>query len=720
MEFIVEKKIIACDVKEIVGDNDYEAIFVLDDEWDGKAVQVKVVWNNRASEDIDIVDDKCTIPAHMLKKGNVSIGVFADGLASSRVNITVRESIKQDTYAIAVPHKEAWEEIKERVADVVTNSEFGSKVNDYLTESDVLKTSKRYLNANNATYTKNKHVNGTTGAYAGSGAFGVYSFDISGLYDSGVRGISTFIQTYSNKDGNNEGYAFFDADGAYIGGGVATVFKSIEDVLITVPEGATKFEISVTFDALYGLEYREFNGIALASEVDMQNKKAIADLEVSASQSYSDICLGTVYAVVGDTIQLFYKSFIDCDLDNMIVKFGCAKGKNYPRYWEFTPVASDVGEHTITIEIYNKSGNLVNSASTTLVVAEASNPASAVNVLCIGDSTMSSGQIPIEASRRLKGTVGVATTPTALALNNINFVGRLQNATADVGWEGTGGWSYGTYNAQGVKAVRFTVSDATNINMGDAYDVGNFCFSITEINVNDGVGNIRCIFSHRTPYSSAFDSTSASGTMTRYSGNGQESITYTAWELENYQPFWNNDTDAFDITSYKDMYCGGAIDVICVLLQINSLIGANPFSAMTGNINSVKTFCNNIHAQLPDCKIMLSTLPLVSPNGGIAANYGSSGTSGEYNATGFNHKVRAFNKALIELGADESYKDYVTIVNSHAQFDIDNGYPITTKAVNTRVSTTETLQSNAVHPNNYGYWQIADALGFRALLNILS
>ncbi|MBE5875640.1 MAG: hypothetical protein E7290_01980 [Lachnospiraceae bacterium] len=138
MEFIVEKKIIECDVKEIVGDNDYEAIFVLDDEWDGKAVQVKVVWNNRASEDIDIVDDKCTIPAHMLKKGNVSIGVFADGLASSRVNITVRESIKQDTYAIAVPHKEIWEEIKERVADVVTNSEFDSKVNDYLAKDNTL------------------------------------------------------------------------------------------------------------------------------------------------------------------------------------------------------------------------------------------------------------------------------------------------------------------------------------------------------------------------------------------------------------------------------------------------------------------------------------------------------------------------------------------------------------------------------------------------------
>lgn len=137
MEFYVEKKVIECDVKEIVGDNDYEATFALDDEWDGKAVQVKVVWNNKVSEDFDIVDDKCTIPAYMFKKGNVSIGVFADGLASSRVNITVRESIKQDTYAIAVPHKETWEKIQEKVADVVTNSEFDSKVNNYLVEQAI-------------------------------------------------------------------------------------------------------------------------------------------------------------------------------------------------------------------------------------------------------------------------------------------------------------------------------------------------------------------------------------------------------------------------------------------------------------------------------------------------------------------------------------------------------------------------------------------------------
>lgn len=431
------------------------------------------------------------------------------------------------------------------------------------------------------------------------------------------------------------------------------------------------------------------------------------------------IILGSkLHAVVGDTIQVFYKSLFDGKIGNLHIMFECAKGKNYPRYWEYTPGTSDVGSYPITIKLLNNAGDVIAERTSTLNVVSAANPASAKNVLCVGDSTMENGQIPIEASRRMKGTPGAATSPTALALSNLNFVGRKKNADGSVGWEGTGGWTYESYIISGYTAVRFTVTEATDLNIGAVYQVGNFKLSIAEINVTGGSGNVRCLFYYATPYSSAWDSTAQSGTMTLASGDGQSSVSFSKWAKETYQPFWNPTTNKWDITGYRDSYCNGQLDVVCVLLGINSLIGKTPFTEVS--VTEAKTLFTNIHSQLPNCKIIVSTLPPVSPNGGIAANYGASSAIGAYSAGVKNRMVADFNLALIDLAESDEFSSYVILANSHAQFDSENGYPTINKALNTRTTTTEALQSNGVHPNNSGYWQISDAMAFRACLYAVS
>ena len=424
-------------------------------------------------------------------------------------------------------------------------------------------------------------------------------------------------------------------------------------------------------------------------------------------------------AVVGDTIQVFYKSIIDGDIGEFDIMFKCSKGKNYPRYWEYTPTASDVGSYPITMALYAIDGSIIDEASCTLKVVAAVNPTKTVNILCVGDSTMEAGQIPIEASRRFKNTTGVATTPNALNLSNINFVGRKTNADKTVGWEGTGGWSYGSYIISGYTAVRFTVTNATDLNIGAVYQVGNFKLQIAEINVTNGTGNVRCLFYYTTPYSSAFDSTVQSGTLTRTNGNGQDTLTYSAWVKETYQPFWDVENNSFDILGYRDMHCNGKIDVICVLLGINNIISMDAFSTKFTGLNDAKSLFRNIHTQLPDCKIIASTLPPISPNGGIAANYGASSKMGAYSQGVSQHNAQEFNRRLIELGEEEEFASYVTISNTHAQFDSENAYPTITKPLNTRTTQTEKLQSNGVHPANEGYWQLADALAFRTVLGVI-
>lgn len=542
-------------------------------------------------------------------------------------------------------------------------------------------------------------------------------------------------------------YFFIDAGGNVLSSEIPNqrFYSSYVAENITVPEGAVEFRFSWQIEPSQSYsvdvmvvsgevapEFVEYGSVLYSDTIETaQSRQNAADIaalqqeigssgETAMTQEYCRIVLGDeLVAVEGDTIQVFFDSIIEGSTADKIVKFSCAKGKCYPRYWEYTPGVDDVGEYTISVAVYDMFGNMLAEAESVLHVVSATNPTAVKHVLCVGDSTMEAGQIPIEASRRVRGTTGVATSPTALALSNIYFVGRKHNADDTVGWEGTGGWTYGIYNTAGVTAIRFTVENANDLNIDGIYQVGKFKLRIAEINVTDGVGVIRCPFYFTTYYTSAWDATEQTGTMTKVSGDGQDTIAYTAWVKEEYQPFWDNNAGAFDIVNYRDMYCGGQIDVICVLLGINNIINSNPFVDVSNVVESAKTFCRNVHNQIPDCKILVSTLPLASVNGGIAANYGSSANSGMYNAIGMNHKVFAYNTALIKAMKDAEFNGYVTVVSAHAQFDAKNGYAATKKAINTRIATEETLQSNAVHPRNEGYWQLSDAIAFRAVIGAL-
>lgn len=425
----------------------------------------------------------------------------------------------------------------------------------------------------------------------------------------------------------------------------------------------------------------------------------------------------TLYAIVGDTMQIFKDSIVDSFGNNYICKFECVKGRQYLRYWEYTPTASDIGETTLKISLVNASGDVIDEKTVSLITKQASNTKK--NVLNIGDSTMVNGEIPIELSRRLKGTNGVASTPSPLSLSNINVVGRLKNTDNSVGWEGTGGWTYSTYISSGSKAVRFVVNNASAITIGDLIRIdatntyGYYQFQVAEVNVSNGTGNIRAVF-HTTAYTEDFASkVSTSGAIKNTSGSivGQ----YTSCSVESYQPFWNSETNSFDITSYVRTYCGGSVDFVFILLGINSLYGMSPWSDTSNIMSQCKTLLRNIHKQLPSAKVLLSTNHLVSQNGGLGANYDCRTSFGQFDVSTINHLLFEMNKKYYTLENDPEFRGYVKVVNTHAQFDAENAFPSMEKNVNTRATKKESVGTNGVHPTNSGYWQISDA-EFRALL----
>ena len=300
------------------------------------------------------------------------------------------------------------------------------------------------------------------------------------------------------------------------------------------------------------------------------------------------------------------------------------------------------------------------------------------------------------------------------------MVGRIKNGDKTVGWEGTGGWTYTNYTSQGSRAVRFQVANAQSITVKDLIRIGAtnsygyYQFEVTEVNVTNGTGNIRAVFSYTTPYSSNFlNEVSASGKLTNT--NNLAIGSYLSFTEEFYQPFWNTTKNQFDIKTYVNDYCGNKVDYIFVLLGINSLYGTKPFTSVDSVLDSCKNLLRRIHADLPNTKILLSTNHLISQNGGLGFNYNAQTYFGQYDVEVINHLIFAMNKAYYTLETDTEFMQYVKVVNTHAQFDADNAFPTTIKNVNTRSGETESIGTNGVHPTNNGYWQIADA-EFRALL----
>lgn len=486
-----------------------------------------------------------------------------------------------------------------------------------------------------------------------------------------------------------------------------------------VPNDAKYFCVAKDVDAS-GNAYDGYPHVSTASTKrselsDLRDK--IAGIERSNRKPALNIGL-KLYAVVGDTLQIFKKSIVDSLEMPYILKIESAKGRAYPRYWEYTPNADDVGSSEIKFSLLNVDGSVIDERIVSLITVNASNTSK--NVLNIGDSTMANGEIPIELSRRIKGTNGVATTPKALALSNINVVGRIKNGDKTVGWEGTGGWTYTNYTSQGSRAVRFQVANAQSIIVKDLIRIsatnsyGYYQFEVTEVNVTNGTGNIRAVFSYTTSYSSNFlNEVSASGKLTNT--NNLAVGSYLSFTEEFYQPFWNTTKNQFDIKTYVNDYCGNKVDYIFILLGINSLYGTKPFTSVDSVLDSCKNLLRKIHADLPNTKILLSTNNLISQNGGLGFNYNAQTYFGQYDVTVINHLIFSMNKAYYTLETDTEFMQYVEIINTHAQFDADNAFPITTKNVNTRSGETESVGTNGVHPTNNGYWQIADA-EFRALL----
>ena len=409
-----------------------------------------------------------------------------------------------------------------------------------------------------------------------------------------------------------------------------------------------------------------------------------------------------IYAVVGDTLQLYYRSIFRCvDYSKYAVKVVCNIGAQYPRYYEVTPLVGNVGTHTIEFTIKDNNNHTLGTKTVNLVVVPAgTSPANELNVLCLGASATQGGEWASELKRRLTGSGG---TPSGNGLSNIIFVGR-KNVTFDgkqVNVEATGGYSFPSYVATNTTRYRFhvTAENEPTINIGDIYSNNGHNYTIAENNISAGEGGYFSCTGEGTPQ--------ASGILTKVSGTGSASITYSSTSLSG-NPFAYG--GVIDMQQYADEYCNpqnaehGRIDVIYTELFGNGTsVYMEDFAT---RLAQMRAFINQTLAVFPNCKFCIGLFWNPDVRGGMGVNYGASGTwSDPY---GIKYSNMGLCNALQKYITDNNLSSYVSIVNWLNEFDEWNDMQQTNKPVNTRSTVTEIFGVNGVHPSVVGYNQMAD------------
>jgi len=146
----------------------------------------------------------------------------------------------------------------------------------------------------------------------------------------------------------------------------------------------------------------------------------------------------TIQATVGVTKQIFYRGVIESlDPYNYYTKVtGDVGGKQYPRYYEFTPTTA--GTYTFTISVFDLENNELSTNSCSVVVKDLiTSIPSTINILPVGDSLTEDLTYLTELQRMIAGTGG---TPAGLGLTNFKFIGA--KGTPPINHEGTGGKSW--------------------------------------------------------------------------------------------------------------------------------------------------------------------------------------------------------------------------------------------------------------------------------------
>jgi hypothetical protein len=413
----------------------------------------------------------------------------------------------------------------------------------------------------------------------------------------------------------------------------------------------------------------------------------------------------TIYAAVGVELNLYYDALvlpIDRGLQsplNTQVEIICAKGDLFERKFTFTPVSGDVGTYSMVINVYNCNKTILQTKTVSLIVVAATAPSAVKYGVMVGDSLTNNGPI----------TSTIQTWFAALGSNLPIFVGF--KGTSPANHEGYPGWTFALFTSGTAQYYKFQVSGVTSVVYPAVYSNNGSQFTVIRTKTAAGSGYIEC---SRT---SGTNAPLASGTLTKVSGSGDATITYSSYAMNAQNPFWNTGTGLMDIANYRSEMGMGAtlLDFVTIQLGVNDCGGAvKTEAAILTIIAKAKLLIDAFLADNAACKIIVE-LPTIDGNtkGGWGTNYGATDSKEAYQTN-----LWRFRELVISNFDVGAYNANVSVGIAGLGIDRYYGYELDSVAISARDSSTELIHINAAHPITSGYEQIGDSI-YPQLLQLL-
>ena len=202
----------------------------------------------------------------------------------------------------------------------------------------------------------------------------------------------------------------------------------------------------------------------------------------------------------------------------------------------------------------------------------------------------------------------------------------------------------------------------------------------------NGNGKLRLSLFNRTKYDFIFPNI---GTITKTESRpglvleGDETIEYTSSTDAYFNPFWNPSTEKLDFKYYIKFWDFEIPDIVVLKFGWNDLPIWASDEKISNVINNALKIFNQLHSDFPNTKIIFSI-----------QGFGQVNNTKNRDVEGTFYTRLKFSKKLSEIfeNKNSSY-DFVYLAPTYAWIDPYNGY-----------------LSDAIHPNELGFRQIADCL----------
>ena len=402
-----------------------------------------------------------------------------------------------------------------------------------------------------------------------------------------------------------------------------------------------------------------------------------------------------IYAIAGTELNIWNDAIalsVDKGLmspTNYQVRWECAKGYVTDRCFRYLPTDGDAGhDYSCICRIYDTGFNLLLTKGFTIRVKAKNALASSKNIAFFGDSLGASS----------------ATKLYNLFRDNSRFTGTIPTMVGTRGsapkYDAVGGFGWYDYATKGSYAYRVTIANTVSAALGSVYsiNIGGSNVNLTIRELNTQAENILL----EAAYGARVNNFPATGVLTKVSGAGDASISFTNGAEESGNPLWNDQTQQLDVAQYKALCglgSGDNIDAASFMLGIN---GAFNETTITGYISALYNAFISANAS---CKLIVALPPSCGNDvNGYGANYGAGGAG----YIDYKEKMEKFKQLYIKLRQSGDYPN-LRLAIPGLQVDRYYGYDFGSRDISQAYTTTERYHNNYVHPGDSGYSQIGDA-----------